>query len=147
VIEISKSQEALAPTEKVWQVLSDLENEQKYWTELRNVKILHKKDGLTVEREATIQRGPMGGAKNLQTLTIDPSTKTSTLTMTKGPMLGSRKITLSSMDGDKKTKIQVHWQFELKGVPGFAQGFVKDNISEVTEKALAAIAEESQRRK
>ena len=35
----------------------------------------------------------------------------------------------------------------LKGIPGFAQGFVKDNISEETEKALAKIAEEAKSRK
>jgi len=69
--------------------------------------------------------------------------KTSTLTMTKGPMLGTRKVILSSIEDGKKTKIDVSWRFEMKGVPGFAHGFVKDNISEVTEKALDAIAEES----
>jgi len=72
MIEINKSQEVVAPVEKVWQFVGDLENEQKYWTVLRNVKILRKKDSLTVEREATIQRGPMGEAKSLQTLSIDP---------------------------------------------------------------------------
>jgi len=144
MIEINKSQEVVAPVEKVWQFVGDLENEQKYWTVLRNVKILRKKDSLTVEREATIQRGPMGEAKSLQTLSIDPVQKMSTLTMTDGPMLGTRKVVLNSVDG-KKTKIDVSWKFELKGIPGFAQGFVKDNISDVTEKAIATIAQDSEK--
>ncbi len=110
MIEIAKSQEAPAPVEKVWQLIGDLENEQKYWTVLRNVKILNKKDSLTVEREATIRRGPMGEAKSIQLLSLDPAKKTSTLTMTKGPMLGSRKISLTSVDDGKKTKIDVNWQ-------------------------------------
>jgi uncharacterized protein YndB with AHSA1/START domain len=143
MIEISKSQEVSAPVEKVWPLVSDLENEQKYWTTLRDVRILGKKDDFTVEREATIRRGPMGDAKSFQTLSIDPSNKSSTLTLTKGPMLGSRKIILTSLDGGGKTKIDAAWQFEIKGIPGFAQGFVKDSISEATEKALAAIAEEA----
>lgn len=143
MIEISKIQEASAPVEKVWRLVGDLENEQNYWPVLRNVKILEKKNSYTVEREATIQRGPMGEAKSFQTLTVDPEQKSSTLTMTKGPMLGSRKIVLSPIDAGKKTRIDVNWKFEIQGIPGFAQGFVKGNISEVTEKALAAIAEES----
>ena len=144
MIEISKSQEAASPVEKVWQLVGDLENEQKYWPVLRNVKILSRKDN-SVEREATIQRGPMGEATSLQILSIDPKQRSSTLRMTKGPMLGTRKIILSSTDGGKRTKIDASWQFELKGIPGFAQGFVKDNISEVTEKALATIAEDSRK--
>jgi carbon monoxide dehydrogenase subunit G len=143
MIEIHKSEEVAAPVEKVWRVVGDLENEQKYWPVLRNVKILQKKDEFTLDREATIQRGPLGEAKSFQTLSIDPAQKVSTLTMTKGPLLGSRKITLSSIDDGKKTRLDASWQFEIKGIPGFAQGFVKDNISEVTEKALATIAEEA----
>jgi ribosome-associated toxin RatA of RatAB toxin-antitoxin module len=142
MIEISKSQEAEAPVENVWKLVGDLENEQKYWPVLRNVKILNRKDN-SVEREATIRRGPMGEAKSTQVLSIDPAQKSSTLTMTKGPMLGTRKLTLNSIDGGKKTKIDAKWEFEIKGIPSFAQGFVKDNISEVTEEALAAIAAES----
>jgi len=143
MIEIRKSQETPTSVEKVWQLIGDLEHEQKYWTALRNVKILNKKDSFTVEREATIRRGPMGDAKSVQRLSLDPAKKTSTLTLIKGPLLGSRKIPLSSMDDEKKTKIDVSWQFELKGIPGFAQGFVKDNISEETEKALTTISEEA----
>jgi carbon monoxide dehydrogenase subunit G len=143
LIEISKTQEVSAPIDDVWKIVGDLENEQRHWDALRSVKILEKKDQNTVEREATIRRGPMGEAKSYQTLSLDPAKKSSTLTMTKGPMLGTRKIALSSPDG-RTTKIEASWQFELKGIPGFAQGFVKDNISEVTEKALSGIAKEAQ---
>ena len=144
MIEISKSQEVSAPVEKVWSLVGDLEHEQKYWTTLTNVKILSRSDEFTVEREASIRRGPMGEAKSYQTLSIDPSAKSSNLMLTKGPMLGSRKISLSPIDGGKKTVIDATWQFELKGIPGFAQGFVKDSISEVTEQALASIAKDAQ---
>jgi carbon monoxide dehydrogenase subunit G len=143
LIEISKTQEVAAPIDDVWKIVGDLENEQRHWDALRSVKILEKKNENTVEREATIRRGPMGEAKSYQTLTLDQAKKSSTLTMTKGPMLGTRKIALSSTDG-KTTKIEAKWEFELKGIPGFAQGFVKDNISEVTEKALSGIAKEAQ---
>ena len=123
-----------------------MENEQRYWPALKNIKI-RSRNGNTIEREATVGPpktfGPFGNAKSLQTLVLDPENKLSTLTMTKGPMLGTRKIVLRSV-GEKETRVDVSWEYEMKGVPGFAQGFVKDNISEVTEGALAQIAREAQ---
>jgi carbon monoxide dehydrogenase subunit G len=142
MVEINKSQEARAPIDVVWKAISDVEGEQKYWPVLRKVKILSR-NGNTVEREATIRRGPMGEAKSTQTLVVDPRENSTTLKMTKGPMLGTRKIALSSA-GKDRTKIDVSWQFEMKGVPGFALGFIKDNISEATEKALKEIATETE---
>jgi carbon monoxide dehydrogenase subunit G len=145
MIEISKSLEISAPIEKVWSIVGDLEHEQKYWSTLNNVKILGRKDESTVEREATIRRGPLGEAKSTQTLSVDSAKKISLLTLTKGPMLGTRKISLSSLEGGTKTRIDANWQFELKGAPGFAQGFVKDAVSEAPENALAAIAQDAQK--
>src|SRR5271166_2618978 len=134
MIEINKNKELQTPIDTVWEAISDVEGELKYWPILRNVKIL-RRDGNTIEREATIRRGPLGEAKSTQTLVIEPQDKSTVLRMTKGPMLGTRKIALSSLDKGR-TKIDVIWQFEMKGVPGFALGFVKDNISDATEKAL-----------
>ena len=142
VIPITKSQEVRAAVKKVWAVVADLDNEHKPWPVLRRVKVLSKgKD--TLEREVKIRRGPMGEAKSTQTLTVDPARLVTTLTMTKGPMLGTRTIALTKV-GDNETKIDVDWKFEMKGVPGFALDFVKDNISGATEKALTQIAEEAE---
>ena len=143
MVEIEKSQEVNAPVESVWKLVSDLDNEHKNWSFLKDVKLLRKTQD-SIEREVKIRRGPMGEAKSVQTLTIDPSKKSTTLSMTKGPMLGTRKILLSNL-GDDKTKIDVSWKFEMKGVPSFALGFVKDNVSKVTEKSLEIIAEEAEK--
>ncbi len=119
-----------------------MNEEQKYWEGLKDVKVLSRNEN-TIEREATISRGPLGNAKSLQTLVLEPK-KAVRLTMRKGPMLGTRVITLSPL-GENKTKIEVAWDFEMKGVPGFALGFVKDNISEGTDKALELIAKKAER--
>src|SRR5579871_2815743 len=97
MIEINKSLATRAPIGVVWKAISDADEERKYWSVLKNVKILSRK-GNTTEREATIRRGPMGEAKSLHTLVIEPEEKTTVLKMTKGPMLGTRKITLSSLN-------------------------------------------------
>jgi hypothetical protein len=138
MLEIDKSLEVKSSVESVWKQVGDVGNEHKNWHILKDVKVLKKTEN-SVEREVKIPRGPMGDVKSLQTLTIDPTKKVTTLTMTKGPMLGTRKISLTKL-GDNETKIAVDWNFEMKGVPGFALGFVKDNISDATEKALEQIA-------
>lgn len=130
--------EVKAPIESVWELVGDMDNEHNNWHVLKDVKVL-KKTGDSVEREVKIPRGPMGDVKSLQTLAVDRAKKLTTLTMTKGPMLGTRKILLLEL-GQNKTKIQVYWSFEMKGVPGFALGFVKDNITEATDEALEQIA-------
>jgi carbon monoxide dehydrogenase subunit G len=142
MITINKTQEVSAPLDSVWDVVADLEHEHDYWSALNNIKILSR-NGNTIEREATITRGPMGSAKSVQTLVLDPK-KSTILTLTKGPMIGTRKVVVSSL-GEKKTKIQVDWEFEMKGVPGFAIGFVQENISKVTENALELIAREAEK--
>lgn len=142
MIEIKKSQEVRAPIEEVWKVVSDLDNEHEPWHFLKDVKILSKKEN-SIQREVKIPRGPIGNAKSLQTLVINPAKKITTLTITEGPMLGTREISLGKLAGDR-TRIDANWEFEMNGVPSFAIGFVKDNISEVTEKSLAQIAKEAE---
>jgi ribosome-associated toxin RatA of RatAB toxin-antitoxin module len=143
MIKINKNREVSAPVDLVWDVISDMDNEQKYWPTVKDIKVLNR-DGNTIEREATITRGPFGNAKSLQTVIIDPKEKSITVNMTKGQMHGTRKTTLDFLSEDK-TKIEVAWEFEMKGVLGFALGwFVKDGVSKATEKALAKIAEDAE---
>ena len=139
---ISESREVTASVDRVWNTVSNLENEKEYWSVIRDIRIL-RRDSNTIEREATIMRGPMGDVKSLQTLTLNPKASI-TLRMTKGPLIGTREIVLHSLGG-KKTRIEVVWEFELEGIPEFAHSFVKNNISRVTENGLTRIAEDAER--
>jgi hypothetical protein len=47
--------------------------------------------------------------------------------------------------GEDGTRIDVTWEFELSGIPGFANSFVKNNISTITENALTRIVEDAER--
>ncbi len=142
MIKIKKNREISAPVDLVWDVISNMDNEQKYWPTLKDIKVL-KSDGDTIEREATIDRGSWGKAKSLQTVIIDPKEKSITVNMTKGPMLGIRKTTLDFL-GEDKTKIEVAWEFEMKRVPAFALSHVEDGVSKAIENALAKIAEDAE---
>ena len=142
MITISKSREVASSVDRVWDTISNLDNEKKYWSVIKDIRIL-RRDGNTIEREATIMRGPMGDVKSLQTLILNPRAST-ILKMTKGPLTGTRKTVLNST-GKKKTRIDVIWEFELQGIPEFAHSFVKNNIARVTESALTQIAEDAGR--
>jgi hypothetical protein len=54
----------------MWKLISDVVGEQKYWPDLKHVKILSR-NGDSVEREASISRGPLGDAKSTHTFTTD----------------------------------------------------------------------------
>ena len=142
MIRISKSREVASSVDRVWDAISNLDNEKKYWSVIKDIRIL-RRDGNTIEREATIMRGPMGDVKSLQTLVLNPRAST-ILSMTKGPLTGTRTIVLDS-SAEKKTRIDVTWEFELDGIPEFAHSFVKNNISRVTDNALSQIAEDLER--
>src|SRR5260370_40536928 len=82
-----------ASVDRVWDAISNIDNEKKYWTAIEEIRVLSM-DGNTIVREATIMRGPMGNARSLQTLVLDPK-KSITLNMTKGPVIGTRKMVLT----------------------------------------------------
>ena len=141
MIRVAKTQEIVSPIERVWETVSNLQNEKRQWPVIRDIRV-KSRNGNRVEREATIMRGPLKSVKSIQSLVLEPK-RSVTLTMTKGPLIGTRKIILKALDDDK-TRIDVTWEFELDGIPIFAESFVKNNISELTENALAEIAKEAQ---
>ncbi len=138
---ISKSQEIHASVNRVWRIISELNNEPKYWTSIRDIKVL-RENGNLIEREATV--GPSGfSQRTRQTIVLTPK-KSIKLSMSGDTIAGERTITLAPRSKNNTT-VDVKWSFELKGVPEFVQGIVKNQISKVTAKALAMIAEEAER--
>ena len=87
--------------------------------------------------------GPLGNVKSAQSILMDPK-KSLTLTMTQGPLIGTRKIILNSLDANR-TQVDITWEFDLESIPKFAESFVKDRITQVTEDALQQMALEAER--
>ena len=141
VIKVSKTREFAASIDRIWNMISNLRNEKRYWPLIKDSKIL-KRTANTIEREATILRGPLGDVKSVQTLSMVPK-KSITLRMIQGPLIGTRKIIIGSL-GSNRTRVEIIWEFELQGIPRFAESFVKDRISRVTEDALSQMAKETE---
>jgi ribosome-associated toxin RatA of RatAB toxin-antitoxin module len=127
------SREIAAPIDKVWGIVSDIDNEAQYWHGTKSVRNLSR-DGNVVKREVVIA---FKDSKTLQTVTLNPKTSIDTR-ITEGPIMGSRVITLSEAEG--KTKVNVAWDFKLAGFLSVFSGMVKKHIAEGTEQALERIA-------
>ena len=124
-ININVSQVVAAPLDKVWDVVSDVDNDPKYWVQYSDIRNISK-DGNKIEREVTVG----GEHKARQTIVLNPK-KSVELTITQGQI------------DVRKTRIDVSWNFTPSGVAASAYGMVKSEMSDITKKALQKIADES----
>jgi hypothetical protein len=133
---ITKNRGIRAGVDDVWQKLVDWENERKYWSNERDIKVLSSEDD-TIVREATV--GPRGFAqKTVQKIVLDPK-KTIKLSLQGDHITGERTINLVPITANE-TRVDVAWDLKLSNVPGFVEGIVKNQIGKVTEAALRKIA-------
>jgi len=134
---ITKNREVRAGVDRIWEILVDWENERKYWTNERDIKVLSS-DGNVIEREATV--GPRGFAqKTRQKIVLDPK-RSIRLSLEGEQIAGERTIVLTPMSKNE-TRVEVAWDLVLDGVPGFVEGIVKNQVAKVTEDALRKVAE------
>lgn len=136
--EIKVSREISAPIDTVWSIISDIDNEAKYWSIIKNIKNINKTDSVT-EREVTVQAGPGGDAKTHQIVTVNPDQSVVNMNITEGPITGSRVLSLTS-DNNTTTRIDAVWEIDLSNIPLIGQGFAKGNFQKTTEDALDNIA-------
>ena len=136
--EIKVSREVPAPIDKVWNIVSDIDNEAKYWSIIKNIKNINKTDTMT-EREVTVQAGPGGDARTHQIVTVDPDQFAVKMNITEGPITGSRLITLTP-ENNTTTRVDAVWGIDLSGIPLLGKGFAIDSFQKTTENALGNIA-------
>lgn len=136
--EIEVSVEISAPIDKVWDIISDIDNEPKFWKgtkEIRNIS----KNGNIITREITIA---FRDQKCMQEVKIQPKEKIE-FVFTKGIIDGIKIITLTLKD--EKTLLKVKWDIKLTGMMGMFTGMIKKHIESGTVQALQKIKEEIER--
>jgi len=121
--------------EKIWDVISDIDNEPKFWKGTKEVRNISK-DGNSVSREITIA---FRDQKCLQEVTITPKEMILAV-FTKGVIVGEKIITLRN-NGDS-CELEVIWDIKLSGMMGMFTGMIKKHIKSGTEQALQAIKKE-----
>jgi len=135
---IETSIEINSAPEKVWEVVSDIDNEPKFWKGTKEVRNISKK-GNVVIREIIIA---FRDQKCLQEVTLHPKEKI-VAEFTKGIINGSKTVNLSA-HGDK-TLLDVKWDVQLSGLMGMFTGMIKKHIKSGTDLALQSIKEELER--
>lgn len=144
--EIKASREISSPIDEVWNVVSNIDNEPKYWSTFKGIKNINttiiNMTANTTEREVTIETGPLGEAVTHQFVTVNPEQFVIETNITEGPVTGTRTLTLSPSSITNATRIDVLWNMDLSDIPFFGRGFAKDGILRTTEEALTNIAAE-----
>jgi len=131
---IESTVEINATIDKVWEIVSDIDNEAKFWKGTKSVRNISK-EGNVVNREITIA---FKDKKCLQKVTLYPKEKIHAL-FTKGIIAGTKTINLTPQDG--MTKLEAVWDIKLSGMMGMFTGMVKKHIQSGTEQALQSIKE------
>lgn len=124
-----------ATVDKVWDVISDLDNEPKFWKGTKSIRNISK-DGNTVTREVTIA---FKDSKCMQTVTLQPK-KRILATFTEGIINGTK--TMHLIPEGEKTRIEAIWDMKLSGMMGMFTGMIKKHIKNGTEQALESIKQE-----
>ena len=144
--EIKASREISSPIDQVWNVVSDVDNETKYWSTFKAIKNINmtaiNKTANTTEREVTLVTGPLGETITHQFVTVNPEQFVVETNITEGPVTGTRTLALSPSSNANATRIDVFWNVDMSGIPVFGRGFAKDGIMRTTEEALSNIAAE-----
>jgi uncharacterized protein YndB with AHSA1/START domain len=144
--EIKASREISSRIDQVWNVVSDVDNETKYWSTFKAIKNINmtaiNMTANTTEREVTLVTGPLGETITHQFVTVNPEQFVVETNITEGPVTGTRTLALSPSSNANATRIDVFWNVDMSGIPTFGRGFAKDGIMRTTEEALSNIAAE-----
>jgi carbon monoxide dehydrogenase subunit G len=124
--------------DKVWEIVSDIDNEPKFWKGTKEVKNISK-EGNTVNREITIA---FRDQKCLQQVKIYPKEKIE-VKFTKGIIEGEKTISITAKG--EKTILSTYWDIKLTGIMGMFTNMIKKHIKSGTEQAMQSIKEEIER--
>ena len=135
---IEASIKIASSVDKVWGIVSDLDNETKYW---KGTKEIHNisKEGNKIKREVIIA---FKDSKCLQEVTLYPKEKI-VAEFTKGIILGTKTINLKLINDE--VLLEALWDMKLSGMMGMFTGMIKKHVKNGTEQALHAIKEEVER--
>ncbi len=136
--EIKVEVEINASVQKVWDTVSDIDNEPKFWKGTKEVRNISK-DADIIKREITIA---FRDQKCLQEVKLDPMKKI-TAKFTKGIINGEKVLFL--IPKGEKTILRAIWDIKLTGMMGVFTGMIKKHIKSGTQQAMHSIKEEIER--
>ena len=138
VTKIQVSTKIKSSVDEVWGIVSDLDNETKYW---KGTKEIHNisKEGNKIKREVIIA---FRDSKCLQEVVLYPKEKIEAL-FTEGIIKGTKTISLQPIE--EGVLLEVIWEMKLSGMMGMFTGMIKKHVKSGTEQALESIKQEAER--
>ena len=124
-----------ASVDKVWDVVSDIDNEPKFWKGTKEVHNISK-EGNKINREIIIA---FRDQKCLQEVTIIPKEKIEAR-FTKGIIDGEKIVSI--IPNNETTVLKTYWDIKMTGMMGMFTGMVKKHIKSGTEQAMQLIKTE-----
>ena len=121
--------------DKIWDIISDINNEPEFWKGTKSIRNISQ-EGNTTKREITIA---FKDKKCLQDVTLYPKEKVEAV-FTKGIINGRKTVTVQQTDNG--CKLEANWDIKLSGMMGMFTGMVKKHIQSGTEQALIEIKRE-----
>ena len=126
-----------ASVDKVWDIISDLDSEPKFWKGTKETRIISR-DGNVITREIVIA---FRDSKCMQKNTIQPKEKIPA-EFTDGIIKGSK--TLSLKPKDCGSSLEANWDVKMSGLAGMFTGIIKKHIRSGTEQALESIKQKAE---
>lgn len=127
-----------ASIDKVWDIVSDIDNETKYWKGIKQIRNISKV-GNKITREIVIA---FRDSKCMQEVTLCPKEKIEAV-FTKGIIHGTKTLNLNSTD--KGVNLDAVWDIKLSGMMSMFTGMIKRHIKNGTEQALQSLKQEAER--
>ena len=127
--------EVNSTVEKVWEVISNIDNEPRFWKGTKEVKTLSK-EGNIIKREITIA---FRDQKCLQEIQLKPKEEIKAR-FTKGILDGTKIIML--IPKNNNVILKTTWDIKLSGKMNMFTAIIKNHIKSGTEQAMKSIKEE-----
>ena len=136
MVEIKIKSQINAPTEKVWNIISDINDDPKFWKGTTAIRNLAKEDNMII-REVTIGKVD----RCLQTITLFPKEGIH-IRWTKGFISGTKDIVLVPMGN--ATHLEVVLEYKLSGVASFLPGKITKDLQREADEAVRLIKEKAE---
>ena len=134
---IDTSIEINAPIDKVWDIISDLDADPKFWKGTKETKIISR-DGNLITREIVIA---FRDSKCMQKITLEPKERIHA-EFTKGIIKGSKTLILKTKDDG--SILEANWDVKMGGLAGMFTGMIKKHIRSGTEQATESIKKQAE---
>ncbi|VFJ12988.1 SRPBCC family protein [Candidatus Nitrosocosmicus franklandus] len=137
---LNKEKAIKSPLEIIWNIISDVDNDPKYWYGIKQTKNISVR-GNTIERETIIA---FRDSKCEEVITLKPLDTVSTQIL-KGPITGTKAIRLTKIS-ENKCLLKVKWDIRARGFLKLFDFVLMKHISKGTQDALERIATEAEQR-